>query len=115
MAKCDEIKAAVALLEKEREDIDSGLEKRGWVKHVDRALRADSGIRLVVFSRKSDPEWFYRSQGGVFDFPTIDYDEDDLTWQCWTASMGELASGVGAFTLLLTVDELDAKGWKDAN
>jgi len=110
-----QVKAAVALLEKEREDIDNGLEERGWVKHVDRALREDTGIRLVVFSRRSDPEWFYRSQGGAFDFPTIDYDEDDLTWTIRTTDASEDACGTGAFTLLLTVDELDAKGWKDAD
>lgn len=99
MASKEQIDTAVEILEKERQAMDEILDKAGWEKHVSSSLRQDTGINLVTFSRRSDPEWEYKSQGGSWTLPLIDYNEDDCTWMSYKEGYDTAGEGTGAESL----------------
>ena len=100
------IQEAVDLLENERDAMDELLDKAGWERHVHSGLRQDTGINLVVFSRRSDPEWEYHSQGGHWDYSFIDYDQDDCSWMSYDKEGTVIAEGQGAESLKKHVEEI---------
>lgn len=76
------------------------LDKKGWRNEgINNSIQLDTGIDLIIFTKKENPVFSYVGRGSSYFYETIDIDDEALSWQHWDKEMKALGNGQGLESL----------------